>query len=295
MAMNQPKLAYEKKGLKGDSNAPSASAVQTTKAAKSNNFMQKFLPPAIAFIVVVGLWEIVTRLLGYAPYLLPKPSDIVLSAVENWSNLMTSVMTTVYESVFGFLLSIIIGVSGAVLLASSKIIEKAVYPYAIVLQTIPVVAIAPIIVIWFGAGVNSIVIIAFLIGFFPMISNTLIGLNSTDGNMQNLFKLYNASRWQVMWRLRLPAAMPYIIAGLKVSCTLSVVGAIVGEYIAGIGGGEGGLGYAITVASSRLQTPYLFACGLCASILGITFYLLVSAFSKWALSSWHESEMKSEN
>lgn len=208
---------------------------------------------------------------------------------------MTSVMTTVYESVFGFLLSIIIGVSGAVLLASSKIIEKAVYPYAIVLQTIPVVAIAPIIVIWFGAGVNSIVIIAFLIGFFPMISNTLIGLNSTDGNMQNLFKLYNASRWQVMWRLRLPAAMPYIIAGLKVSCTLSVVGAIVGEYIAGIGGGEGGLGYAITVASSRLQTPYLFACGLCASILGITFYLLVSAFSKWALSSWHESEMKSEN
>lgn len=208
---------------------------------------------------------------------------------------MTSVMTTVYESVFGFLLSIVIGVSGAILLASSKIIEKAVYPYAIVLQTIPVVAIAPIIVIWFGAGVNSIVIIAFLIGFFPMISNTLIGLNSTDGNMQNLFKLYNASRWQIMWRLRLPAAMPYIIAGLKISCTLSVVGAIVGEYIAGIGGGEGGLGYAITVASSRLQTPYLFACGLCASILGITFYLLVSAFSKWALSSWHESEMKSEN
>ncbi|GIP44957.1 ABC transporter permease [Paenibacillus sp. J45TS6] len=296
MAMNQPKLAYEKSGQDG-SGTPSSTTemLAIPPAQKNNEFIEKFIPPAIAFVVVVALWEMVTRMLGYAPYLLPKPSDIVLAAAENWSNLMTSVLTTVYESVLGFLLSIVIGVAGAVLLASSKIIEKAVYPYAIVLQTIPVVAIAPIIVIWFGAGVNSIVIIAFLIGFFPMISNTLIGLNSTEGNMQNLFKLYNASRWQVMWRLRLPAALPYIIAGLKISCTLSVVGAIVGEYIAGIGGGQGGLGYAITVASSRLQTPYLFACGLSASVLGITFFLLVSAFSKWALSSWHESEMKSEN
>ncbi|WP_207952103.1 ABC transporter permease [Paenibacillus turpanensis] len=252
------------------------------------------LPPVIAFVIFIGGWEIVCRLMSVPPYLLPKPSDIVEAASANWNGLMVSVTTTIVEAVAGFLLSIVFGVSGAILLASSKLIEKSVYPYAIILQTIPIVAIAPIIVIWFGAGLNAIVIIAFLIGFFPMLSNTLIGLNSTDHNMKNLFYLYNATKLQTMIRLRIPAALPYIVAGLKISCTLAVIGAIVGEYIAGIGGGKGGLGYAITVAASRLQTPYLFACGLSASALGIVFFLIVNGFSKWMLSSWHESEMKSE-
>lgn len=113
--------------------------------------------------------------------------------------------------------------------------------------------------------------------------------------MINLLKLYQASPWQIMWKVRIPAALPYIMAGLKISCTLAVVGAIVGEYIAGIGGGDGGLGYAITVASSRMETAYLFACGISASVLGIGFFLLVNLFSKLLLGSWHESEMKREN
>nr|WP_246427752.1 ABC transporter permease [Paenibacillus phyllosphaerae] len=254
---------------------------------------RQFGPPAAAFVLFIGGWEVVCRLLGTKPYLLPKPSDIVLAATENAANLWVSVYTTIVEAVLGIILSIILGVGFAILLASSKFIERSVYPYAIIMQTIPIVAIAPIIVIWFGAGMNAIVIIAFLIGFFPMLSNTLIGLDSTEHNMKNLFYLYNASPMQTMFRLRIPAALPYIVAGLKISCTLAVIGAIVGEYIAGIGGGKGGLGYAITVAASRLQTPYLFACGLSASLLGIAFFLLVNAFSKWMLSSWHESEMKS--
>ncbi|WP_199614153.1 ABC transporter permease [Paenibacillus alkalitolerans] len=257
--------------------------------------VNKIAPPLIAFIVFVGGWELIVTLLGMPPYILPKPSDIAAAASNNWNGLMISVWTTISEAVLGFLLSIVLGLGGAVLLAVSKIIEKSVYPYAIILQTIPIVAVAPIIVIWFGAGMNAIVIIAFLIGFFPMLSNTLIGLNSTDNNMKNLFYLYNATKLQTMWRLRIPAALPYIVAGLKISCTLAVIGAIVGEYIAGIGGGKGGLGYAITVASSRLQTPYLFACGLSASVVGIGFFLLVNAFSKWMLSSWHESEMRHES
>ncbi|WP_248924411.1 ABC transporter permease [Paenibacillus hamazuiensis] len=255
----------------------------------------RMLPPLAAFVVFIGGWEIIVKLLNVPPYLLPKPSDIWKAGVENAGGLWVSVYTTISEAVLGFLLSIAAGVSGAILLASSKMIEKSVYPYAIILQTIPIVAVAPIIVIWFGAGMNAIVIIAFLIGFFPMLSNTLIGLNSTDHNMKNLFYLYNASPLQTMWKLRIPAALPYIVAGLKISCTLAVIGAIVGEYIAGIGGGKGGLGYAITVAAARLQTPYLFACGLSASALGIAFFLLVNGFSKWMLSSWHESEMRTEN
>ncbi|NQX67460.1 MULTISPECIES: ABC transporter permease [Paenibacillus] len=253
------------------------------------------LPPLVAFVVFIGGWELIAYLMKAPVYLVPKPSDIVAAAIENKSSLWVSVRTTTLEAVLGFFLSIILGVAGAILLASSKWIEKSVYPYAIILQTIPIVAVAPLIVIWFDAGVNAIVIITFLIGFFPMLSNTLIGLNSTDQNMSNLFYLYNANAFQTMWKLRIPAALPYIVAGLKISCTLSVVGAIVGEYIAGIGGGQGGLGYAITYAAARLKTPYLFACGLSASALGICFFLLINAFAKWLLSSWHESEMKKDN
>ncbi len=280
-----------------DSSLASLSHSSRDKAWRMKPMLRKLwkrtAPPVAAFVIFIGGWELFCRLAGMKPYLLPKPSDIVRAASENASNLWVSVYTTITEAVIGFLLSIVLGVGFAILLASSKLIERSVYPYAIIMQTIPIVAVAPIIVIWFGAGMNAIVIIAFLIGFFPMLSNTLIGLNSTDHNMKNLFYLYNASPMQTMFRLRIPAALPYIVAGLKISCTLAVIGAIVGEYIAGIGGGKGGLGYAITVSASRLQTSYLFACGLAASLLGIVFYLLVNAFSKWMLSSWHESEMKS--
>ncbi|WP_127494868.1 ABC transporter permease [Paenibacillus glycanilyticus] len=282
--MTTPELSF------GTSAGTSTTKLRTSSLKK---VWKRIGPPSIAFILFIGAWELFCRLSGLKPYLLPKPSDIVLAASENASNLWVSVYTTITEAVLGFLLSIVLGVGFAILLASSKLIERSIYPYAIIMQTIPIVAIAPIIVIWFGAGMNAIIIIAFLIGFFPMLSNTLIGLNSTDHNMKNLFYLYNASPLQTMIRLRIPAALPYIVAGLKISCTLAVIGAIVGEYIAGIGGGNGGLGYAITVASSRLQTAYLFACGLSASLLGIAFFLLVNAFSKWMLSSWHESEMKS--
>jgi NitT/TauT family transport system permease protein len=258
-------------------------------------YMRRLIGPILMFILFIGGWELLLTLLGTKTFIFPKPSTILLAAIEKWPNLSASVFTTILESILGFTFSIIIGVSAAVLLALSKTIEKIVYPYAIILQTIPIVAVAPIIVIWVGPGFYAIVVITFLIAFFPMLSNTIIGLNSTDHNMKNLFHLYGASQLQVMWKLRIPAALPYIVGGLKISCSLSVIGAIVGEYVAGIGGSRGGLGYAITVAASRLQTPYLFACGLAASALGIAFFMIVNAFSKWMLSSWHESEMRTEN
>ncbi|MFD1953490.1 ABC transporter permease [Paenibacillus thailandensis] len=268
----------------------SRKSLKTGGAAASA--LKNALPPIVVFILFVGGWELIVRLLGIAPYILPKPSDIVTAAADNWSNLMVSVGTTVTEAVIGFMASVVLGILLAILLAMNKLVEKSMYPYAIILQTIPIVAVAPIIVIWFGAGLNAIVIISFLISFFPILSNTLIGLNSTEQNMKNLFYLYNATKLQTIMRLRIPAALPYIVAGLKISCSMSVIGAIVGEYIAGIGGGKGGLGYAITIASTRLQTAYLFACGLSAAVLGIVFFLLINQLSKWLLSSWHESEMR---
>ena len=259
-----------------------------------STFKQYYVGPIIAFVIFISLWQFIPMALSIEHYILPKPTDVIEASIKDWTLLSAAIQITIAESVTGFLLSALVGISLSVLLASSKILERSIYPYAIVLQSMPVVAVAPIVVIWFGAGYNSIVIISFLIGFFPIISNTLMGLNSVDKNMDELFTLYNASKWQKMWKLRLPSALPYIMTGLKISSTLSIVGAIVGEYVAGIGGGKGGLGYAITVAAIQVKTSYLFACGIAAAVLGIIFYLLVSMFSNFMLRSWHESAMKKE-
>ncbi|WP_413645686.1 ABC transporter permease [Marinococcus sp. PL1-022] len=257
--------------------------------------LKALMPPLAALILFVGIWEFGVRIFQIPHYILPTPWAIVNAAIENWSSLLNALSVTILESIIGFVLSVVGGVSAAILMASSKWVERSLYPYAVILQTIPVVAVAPIVVIWFGSGMNSIVIITFLIGFFPMLSNTLIGLNATDKDMINLMKLYKASRMQVMWKVRVPYALPYITAGLKISCTLAVIGAIVGEYVSGIGGGDGGIGYAITVSAARMETAYLFACGIAASLLGIVFFLLINAFSKWVLGSWHESEMENKD
>ncbi|MGO4179768.1 ABC transporter permease [Paenibacillus sp. TAF43_2] len=266
--------------------------VKKTSRNFGYTFKHYYLGPIVAFVLVMALWQLIPAWLGMKPFIFPKPTDVLKAAIEDWSILWEAVRITVLESVVGFLLSAVIGIFISILLASSLIMERSIYPYAIILQTIPVVAVAPLVVIWFGAGYNSIVVISFLIGFFPVVSNTLMGLNSVDSNMDELFTLYNSSKWQKMWKLRLPAAMPYIMAGLKISCTLSIVGVIVGEYVAGIGGGKGGLGYAITIAAVQMKTPFLFACGIASAILGISFYLIVSMISKRVLGSWHESAMK---
>lgn len=250
--------------------------------------------PVIALVIFIASWQFIPLVLGIKPFILPKPTDVMQAAVQDWHLLWPAIQITVVESVVGFLFSAVIGIAVSIILASSRILEVSLYPYAIILQTIPVVAIAPIVVIWFGSGYNSIVIISFLIGFFPVVSNTLMGLNSVDKNMGDLFALYNASKWQTMWKLRIPAALPFIMSGLKVSCTLAIVGAITGEFIAGIGGGKGGLGYAITVAAVQLKTPYLFACAIAGAVFGILFYLVVSFLSHLLLRSWHDSAMKAE-
>ena len=257
-------------------------------------FQLKYLGPVAAFVLFISLWQAIPTLLDIKPFILPKPTDVVEAAIKDWDLLWPAMQITIVEAVIGFILSAIVGIGVSILLASSRIIEISLYPYAVILQTIPVIAIAPIVVIWFGSGFNSIIIISFLIGFFPIVSNTLMGLNSVDKNIGDLFQLYNASKCQTMWKLRIPAAMPYIMSGLKVSCTLSIIGAITGEYIAGIGGGKGGLGYAITVAAVQLKTPYLFACAIAGALFGIVFYLLVSFISRLVLSTWHESAIKVE-
>jgi NitT/TauT family transport system permease protein len=172
-------------------------------------------------------------------------------------------------------------------------LERTFFPYAIVLQIIPIVTIAPLIVIWIGPGLNSIVAVSLIISFFPIMSNTLVGLHSVDPESQSLFALFGASRMEVMRKLRLPGSLPYVMAGIRISAGLAIKGAILGEFIAGGGGGQGGLGYIISITAADLQTPYLLAAALASACLGITFYFAGKAVTSRILA-WHESTLVQE-
>lgn len=253
----------------------------------------RFAPPLLGLALILGLWEGVTRLLDTPAYLVPKPTDIVEAVSENWSQLLEATGRTMIASLSGLALGIVFGISGAVILGFSGFLERSLFPYAITLQTTPIVAIAPLIVIWIGPGVKSIIVCSLIISFFPMLSNTLAGLNSVDPEARMLFRLYGASRWRTMWKLRLPGAMPYIMAGVTISGGLSVIGAIVGEFVAGIGGGRGGLGFVIQVSSKQFNVPYLFAGAIAGALTGITYHLATKRLAR-RLLVWHESALNQE-
>jgi NitT/TauT family transport system permease protein len=241
---------------------------------------RKLILPVAGFVVIVGVWQLSIGLAHVASYIVPRPSDVVRATANAPGLLWTGVLTTAAAASTGLALAVVIGVAGAIFLATSPVLERSLFPYAIVLQTTPVIAVAPIVVIWFGASIRSIVVIVFLISFFPMLSNTLVGLGSADPDMRALFRLYKSSRTKTMLKLRMPGALPYMVAGLKIAGGLSVIGAIVGEYVAGVGGGQGGLGYVIAVAAQQLNTPFLVAAALSGSLLGLIFFGIIAMISR---------------
>ena len=245
-------------------------------------------------MLVIAAWQIVCTVFNVPRYLLPAPGDVVTAWIENRETLVGAVISSFVSALIGFGLAIVVGMAIALLMSQSKIIERSLFPYAVLLQTIPIVAIAPLIVIWFGAGMPAVVAIAFLISLFPIITNTTAGLTATDHNLLAMFELYNASWWQRMVKLKFPAALPYIMTGLRISSGLAVIGAIVGEFIAGIGGLRGGIGYVITQAAAQIKMPYLFAAALTSSLLGIAIFVIVSFISARFLRHWHESAIRRE-
>jgi NitT/TauT family transport system permease protein len=256
--------------------------------------IQTAIPPAIAFVVLVGAWQVAVMLLDLPFYILPPPTSVFAAITARWTDLMNSVTTTFLAALAGLAMSIFVGVTSSLVMSQSKVLERSFYPYAVILQTIPIIAIAPLIVIWFGAGTPAVIVIAFLISLFPMISNTTAGLVSTDHNLVNMFELYNANWWQRIVKLKLPFALPYIMTGLRISSGLAVIGAIVGEFVGGIGGQRGGLGYVLTAAAIRLDMPYLFAAAFASAMLGITIFIVVSFVQNLTLRHWHESAVARE-
>ena len=254
-----------------------------------------YVPPAIVLVILLGTWQGITVLFNVPSYILPSPVTVAEGFVTNSSELLTATYYTLRDALAGFALSIIVGVLIAMILAQSRVLERAISPYATMLQTIPIIAIAPIINLLVGANEAGVSVIAFIIAVFPIISNTTLGLTSVDHNLLNLFQMYNASRWQLLWKLRLPNSLPYLLAGVRISSGLAVIGAFVGEVFAGTGGDQGGLGYIILVAGTRMQMDVLFAAALLSAALGIAVFLAVNAVNYLILHNWHESATRREN
>jgi NitT/TauT family transport system permease protein len=255
----------------------------------------RVLPPIGVLAILLLIWQGSIWIFGIQSFILPGPLDTVQGGWDARDDLGVALRVTFVDSLIGLGLSIVLGLLIAMAIARFKTLERGILPYAVVLQTIPIIGIAPMIILWIGTGDVAIVIIALIIGIFPIISSASLGLISTDHNLLNMATLYNASGWQQLIKLRLPNAVPYILAGVRISSGLAVIGAIVGEFFAGTGGAEGGLGDLIQIANRNLQTAELFSAILLTSILGILIFSAVNAISYLWLRNWHESSARQEN
>jgi NitT/TauT family transport system permease protein len=252
--------------------------------------LRAFAPPALALVVLLALWEGLAFALAIPLFLLPPPSSVALAALKNAGLLAAAALTTAHAALVGFGLSAALGVLVAIGLASSRSLERALYPYTVFLQTVPIVAVAPLLVIWFGAGLRAVAVSAFIVSVFPVIANTLAGLRSVEPPLRDLFRLYGAGRFATLLKLEIPSAVPNIVTGLRVASGLSVIGAIVGEFVAGFSEGAAGLGILVLSAYRQLRTDLLFAAVLSASALGLLLFGAINLAGFLLLRRWHPSE-----
>jgi len=254
---------------------------------------QRLVTLANAAGVFAGLlvfWQLVLWIFRVPRYMLPSPWAVAQAVHDRFPSLLVSTGITAEEAGGGLVASILVGVIVALLFAQSRWVRKMFYPYTILLQTVPIVAIAPLILMWVGSGTPAVALIAFIISLAPIIANTTQGLISVDENLVHLFIMHNASPAQRLFKLRLPHAVPSLFVGMRIASGIAVIGAITGELYAGSSHvGEGGLGYSILYASSQLQTDYLFALVLAATVLGFSFFFLVMFLEWYFLRRWHES------
>ncbi|MGB1276618.1 MAG: ABC transporter permease, partial [Nannocystaceae bacterium] len=224
------------------------------------------IAPLVVFAAFVGLWQLACTLFSLPVFLVPGPGQVLDAALRQHSLLLTATAWTAAGALSGLFVSLLLGSVIAIAFSQSKLIARSFYPYAIFLQTVPVVALAPLIVIWFGPGFTSVVVVSVMISLFPVITNGTTGLTRIDPQFLELFVLNNATRWQVLTKLRLPGSIPYFVTGVRISSGLSVIGAIVGEFFAGYGSESFGLGYVVIQASGQLKTDLLFAAILASTL-----------------------------
>ena len=256
--------------------------------------LQRVLYPLLVAVVLVGGWQGLVTGLELPHYLVPSPVLMMETLVANFGQLMLALWVTVKVTVLAFVLATVVGVAISFLFVQSRTIETAFFPYAILLQVTPIVAVAPLIIIWVRNPTGAMVVCAALVALFPIISNTTLGLRSVDPDLQSYFRMNRASRLQTLWRLRIPSALPYFFGGLRISSGLSLIGAVVAEFVAGTGGTGTGLAYQILQAGYQLNIPRMFAALVLITVAGVLLFVLMSVLSRWALSGWHESETSHE-
>lgn len=248
------------------------------------------LSSLLVFACFLGLWQAIIWINRLPPYILPGPIAVATAVIYRYPSLLVSLRITAIEAAGGLLAAIVVGVAVAMVFAQWRWLRQTLYPYMILLQTVPIVAIAPLIINWAGAGIFPVAILTFIICLAPIIANTTQGLISVDENLVHLFLMYKASPAQVLFKLRLPNALPNFFTGIRIAAGISVIGGITGELFAGSTRvGEGGLGYAIIYASNQMETSYLFALVLAATVLGFAFFFIVMFLEWLALHNWHES------
>lgn len=246
---------------------------------------------AIVFACLLGLWQAVIWVNHLPPYILPGPLAVARALHDRYPSLLASLWITTEEAAGGLAASFIVGVAIAMIFAQWRGLRQMLYPYTVLLQTVPILAIAPLIIDWMGAGIGSVTVVTFIICLAPIIANTTQGLISVDENLIHLFVMHKATPAQIMFKLRLPNSLPNLFTGIRISAGISVIGGLTGELFAGSTRvGEGGLGYAMIYANNQMETGYLFALVLAATALGFTFFFVVT-FVEWlALHNWHESK-----
>jgi len=249
--------------------------------------------PIAVLVLALAVWELAVRLGNIPPYVLPAPGLIVQTLVADWSLLSHSLLVTLETTFEGFALAAAGGVGLAVLFNQSRLLEYSLYPYAVILQVTPVVAVAPLLLIYLPQHA-AVLACAWIVAFFPVLANTTLGLHSVDRNLSDLFSLYGASRGETLWRLKLPSALPYILGGLRIAGGLSLIGAVVAEIAAGSAGAGSGLAYRIAESGYRLNIPRMFAALALLSLAGIVIFYLLSLVNYLALRRWHESALTAE-
>jgi len=262
-------------------------------AARSERWLPWIMPGA-TLLAAIFLWEFLTWYHQVPHYLIPAPSLIASTLVTDWGTLMDSLWVTVQLTLSALALAVVGGVLIGMAFALSRTVEMSLFPFAVVLQVTPVVAIAPLILIYVSNTFGALLICAWIVAFFPILSSTVIGLRSADHNLRDLFTLYGASPWQRMRYLLAPSALPYFMAALKISGGLSLIGAVVAEFVAGAAGQNTGLASRILEASFRFEIPRMFAALFLVSLLGVVIFLAMSWLSRAVLGHWHESELKRE-
>jgi NitT/TauT family transport system permease protein len=253
--------------------------------------VQRVFWPLLVALLLLGLWQGLVVVFELPVFLVPSPLRVAQVMVTDAGLLFGALLVTLKITLLAFVCAVVLGVTIAFAFVQSRVIEVALFPYAVLLQVTPIVAIAPLIIIWVKDPTASLVICATLVALFPIIANTTLGLRSVNPGLMSYFKLNRATRWQTLVRLRIPSALPYFFGGLRISSGLALIGAVVAEFVAGTGGTGTGLAYQILQAGYQLNIPRMFAALILITVTGVLLFAAMAMLSNWALGSWHESEM----